>query len=101
MNNDRFDDDLDVFRQALKGINVQRLAKRHTNRADLRATVKKKSEQDEALRARRMAAAHTDNAQARSRTSDGRVEPVTPGQSLLFFLPDLPARTISKLKKGE
>ncbi|WP_414502891.1 Smr/MutS family protein [Zymobacter sp. IVIA_5232.4 C2] len=101
MNNDSFDDDLDVFRQALKDIKVQRLDERHTNRADVRATLRAKKEQDEALLARRMAATHTDDTQARSRTSDGRVEPVTPGQSLLFFLPDLPARTISKLKKGE
>lgn len=100
MNDDIFDDDLDVFRQALENIKIKRLDERHTNRADINSTRTKK-EQDEVLMARRMAATQTDDTQTRSRTSDGRVEPVTPGQSLLFFLPDLPPRTISKLKKGD
>lgn len=101
MSNDSFNDDLDVFRQALKDIKVQRLAERHTNRADMQVTLRTKKKQEDALLARRMAATHTDDTQARSRTSDGRVEPVTPSQALLFFLPDLPPRAVSKLKKGE
>lgn len=100
MTDDIFDNDLDAFRQALKSINVQQLSKRYTNRAELKSSHHHKK-QDDALMARRMAATHSDDTQARSRTSDGRVEPVSPGQSLLFFLPDLPPRVISKLKKGE
>lgn len=102
MSNGTFDDDLGAFRQALADIKVQRLAARHANRADLNAgTRRRRKEEEEALLARRMAAAQMDDPQARSRTSDGRVEPVAPGQSLLFFLPDLPARTLNKLKKGD
>ena len=98
---DSDDSDLNAFRQALSAINVRRLAERHTNRVNLSATAAHRKVEHDALLARRAAATQVEHPQARSRTSDGRVEPVSPGQSLLFFLPDLPARTLRKLKKGE
>ncbi|WP_110665882.1 Smr/MutS family protein [Salinicola halophilus] len=87
------DDDHNAFRQALEAAGVRKLK---TNRADVGRP--RKTPPDAA--ARRKAATQAPTA-ARSRLSDGGVEAVTPHQRLEFAIPDLPARTFAKLKRGQ
>lgn len=99
--NDSFDDDAletSLFKQALAQAGVRRLAQKHHNRA---ALVPQAKTDALAQRARRMAATRSDNDHTHSRTSDGRVEPVAPGQPLFFALSDLPERMLDQLKKGK
>ncbi|GAB2784437.1 Smr/MutS family protein [Halomonas shantousis] len=89
------DEEISLFRQALEEAGVRRLT---SNRAD----PGRRRHQDKASLAERRAAAASAAADApTSRTSDGRVEPIRPSQSLDFALPDLPHRTRSQLKRGQ
>lgn len=97
--NDQHDLEVSLFRQALEQAGVRRLAQQHRNHADVKRPAA--SSNESAQQARRLAATRTDDIHTRSRTSDGRVEPVAPGQSLLFALSDLPDRTLEQLKKGK
>ncbi|MGJ8513486.1 Smr/MutS family protein [Carnimonas bestiolae] len=98
--NDRDDDEVSLFRQALHDAGVERISKRHRNRAELKRNTA--SLDNSAATARRRAAEiNEQQLHARSRTSDGRVEPVSPSQSLLFALGDIDQRLIGRLKRGE
>lgn len=88
------DEEIALFRQALKEAGVRRLA---SDRAD-----PGKPRRDAAsLAQRRNAAASAAPDASPSRTSDGRVEPVRPSDALDFAVPDLPHRTRSHLKRGQ
>ncbi|MFD2189230.1 Smr/MutS family protein [Pistricoccus aurantiacus] len=88
------DEDILLFRQALEEVGVQRL---NTNRAD---PGKPRNHSREALAERRAAAIDTSSTMSASRTSDGRVEAVTPSAFLDFSVTDLPYRTHAQLKRG-
>ncbi|MDI5984440.1 Smr/MutS family protein [Halomonas sp. M4R5S39] len=87
------DDDIDAFRQALREAGVRPI---ETNRAD----PGRRRHSDASSAARRAAASAASDEHATGRTSDGRVEPVSPSEPLDFALPDLPWRTRSQLKRG-
>ncbi|WP_110687840.1 Smr/MutS family protein [Salinicola aestuarinus] len=87
------DDDHNAFRQALEAAGVRKLK---TNRAN----VGRPRKTPPGAAARRAAATQATTA-ARSQLSDGGVEAVTPHQRLEFAIPDLPARTFAKLKRGQ
>lgn len=104
------DDDLDrssaeedeaaLFRRALREAGVERLKAELRNRAD--PGRRKSASERDAIEARRRAAETLDRPlDAPSRLSDGRVEPVSPSQPLLFALNDLDQRLITRLKRGE
>lgn len=86
------DDDFNAFRQALEAAGVQKL---QTNRAKLSRS--RRTPSDAAIRRE---AAEKAPIIVQSSLSDGGVEAVTPHQRLEFAIPDLPARTFSKLKRG-
>ncbi|MHB0777167.1 Smr/MutS family protein [Halomonas sp. WWR20] len=88
------DEEISLFRQALEEAGVRRLAH---NRADPGT----RRRDNASLAERRAAAANATADAPSSRTSDGRVEPVRPSQTLDFALPDLPYRTRSQLKRGQ
>lgn len=87
------EEEIALFRQALEEAGVRRLT---SDRAD-----PGKPRRDASRLAQRRVAATAASADApSSRTSDGRVEPVRPSESLDFAVPDLPYRTRSELKRG-
>ncbi|MCC5881098.1 MAG: Smr/MutS family protein [Halomonas sp.] len=88
------DEEANAFRQALREAGVRRIA---VNRAD----PGRPKRRDSSAAERRAAAVAADSEGIASRTSDGRVEPVRPSEFLDFFLPDLPYRTRSQLKRGQ
>ncbi|RKQ97222.1 DNA-nicking Smr family endonuclease [Kushneria sinocarnis] len=88
-------EELAQFREALRNSRVQRM---QHDRAD---TGRRSGPDRSTVRARREAATQSDSASLTSRTSDGRVEPVAPSQSLSFALADLPERTLARLRRGE
>ncbi|ERS89557.1 MULTISPECIES: Smr/MutS family protein [unclassified Halomonas] len=88
------DDEISAFRQALREAGVRRIAR---NRAD----PGRPRREDPAAAARRAAAQAAGEESSTGRTSDGRVEAVRPSEYLEFFLPDLPWRERSRLKRGE
>ncbi|WP_106477215.1 Smr/MutS family protein [Phytohalomonas tamaricis] len=90
-------DDISLFRQALRAAGVTPI--RH-NRADTGRPVHTQRDRD-TLDARRQAAITASSDTPSSRTSDGRVDPVRPSESLFFALPDLPYRTVQQLKRGD
>ncbi|MCM2130574.1 Smr/MutS family protein [Larsenimonas sp. GH3-8] len=86
-------DDTDLFYNNMKGMGVRRI---QHNRASLPRT-----QPPIDRRARRAAAeSHNDPTSVSSRTSDGRVLPVRPSESLHFALPDMPYRTLQQLRRG-
>ncbi|SFC52393.1 DNA-nicking endonuclease, Smr domain [Marinospirillum celere] len=87
-------DDLNLFRELMKG--VQPL--RHDKKADLSKAPSRRDREQQALR--RQAAETESVSQLEDGLSDGQVAPVNPGDSLAFHLPDLPQRTFQSLKKG-
>lgn len=89
-----------LFRKALREAGVERMPKRHQNRADT-GKVRSSIESEASLARRRAAEVNEQHMHARSRTSDGRVEHVSPSQALLFALADIDQRQIGKLKRGE
>lgn len=99
-NNHDNHDEVSLFRQALLDAGVERISKRHRNRAE---SVRNTPALDSNAATARRRAAETNEQQlhAASRTSDGRVEPVSPSQSLLFALGDIDQRLIGRLKRGE
>ncbi|MFC0269205.1 Smr/MutS family protein [Kushneria aurantia] len=84
-----------IFREAMRGSDVRPV---HHDRADTGSPPPRAD-----YRSRREAATSSagDITAPSSRTSDGRVEPVRPSEALLFALDDLPARTLSRLKRGQ
>ncbi|MGO2133436.1 MAG: Smr/MutS family protein [Halomonas sp.] len=94
-NSDHLDpDDISAFRKALSEAGVRRM---ESNRAD----PGKPRSRDQGSRLRREAAATHDPGSHPGRTSDGRVEPVRPSETLEFAVPDLPYRTRNQLKRGQ
>lgn len=88
-------DDLNLFRELMKGVQPLRQDKK----ADLNKTRKRQDLEQLALKrqaAETEAASHLEDG-----LSDGQVMPVNPGESLVFHLPDLPQRTFQALKKGQ
>jgi len=89
------EEEVSLFRQALKEAGVQRLV---SDRAD---PGKPRRDDTQRLAARREAAIAVAADAPQSRTSDGRVEPVRPSTPLDFAVADLPYRTHSALKRGQ
>lgn len=87
-------DDINAFRKALSEAGVRRI---ESNLAD----PGKPRSRDQSSRLRREAAVSHDPTSQMGRTSDGRVEPVRPSETLEFAVPDLPYRTRSQLKRGQ
>lgn len=87
-------DDINAFRKALSEAGVRRI---NSNRAD----PGKPRSRDQSSQLRREAAANHAPDSRTGRTSDGRVEPVRPSETLDFAVPDLPHRTRSQLKRGQ
>lgn len=88
------DEEIRLFRQALEDAGVRRLP---NDRAD----PGKPRRDSSRLAERRNAATAAAPDAPSSRTSDGRVEPVRPSDTLDFAVSDLPHRTRSALKRGQ
>lgn len=86
-------DDLNLFRDLMRDVKPL-----EQNKADLSAA--KKGQDKQALALRRQAAEQPSAERIEDGLSDGQVEPVKPGDSLAFHLPDLPRRTLQALKQG-
>jgi len=95
------DQDDDAFRDMLDMQEVQPLKPRHKNVANLRSSRQGRFYKEELVARRQAATTPVQSLQGKSRTSDGRVEPVSPSQSLLFALSDIDQRLIARLKRGE
>lgn len=91
----------DAFQDLLDMQGVQHLKPRHKNLANVRSTRQARFHKEVLETRRKAAATPIQSLQGKSRTSDGRVEPVSPSQSLLFALNDIDQRLIARLKRGE
>lgn len=86
-------DDHHLFRELMKDVRPVK-----QNLADLG---KPRQVKDINYQARRQAATSEPSSLADLGISDGQVQPVNPGDKLLFHVPDLPLRSLQELKKGQ
>lgn len=87
------EDDHNLFRELMKGVKPVK-----NNFADLG---KPRRANNINHQTRRQAATSEPSSLTDLGISDGQVRPVNPGENLLFYVPDLPLRTLQALKKGQ